>query len=202
MQAGGRRHIGYKIGLTSEAARASLGAREPGRGYLFADDVHASPHTFSPRAFPVQFEVELAVRIRDTVSPGMTSDDILRAVDVAAALEIVASRWRPPATSVGAWAADNAMAEAAVVGEFFPGVDRWREPLIVTLGDGSTHVGSAQTAIDALRWLAAERQSFGAPLTAGTMILTGALVGPLSVAAGDSVSATIAGIGDVAASFA
>ncbi len=201
----GSRAIGYKIGLTSPAAQRQRGASEPGRGTLFDDTVHSSGATISSR-FPLAFEVELAVRLAGPVR--RTDDDttiLSKLSRVGVAVEVVSSRWTDDAPDLGAWAADNAMATAVVVGT--PVVPAEQLPRVIqATGELDTQQFSAALstidAFDSLRWLAGNLEVCGTPLSSDTLVLTGAIVGPCPVPRfGGVLLASLAGLNQVLVRF-
>ncbi|SDZ56678.1 2-keto-4-pentenoate hydratase [Herbiconiux ginsengi] len=193
--------LGYKIGLTTITARTGLNAIEPGRGYLFERDVLPSPAVITGGGFPLRYEVELAVRIAEPVSPDDSVEELAGKVEIAPALEVIATRWDPPTNNIGLWAADNAMAQSAVVGTFIPASQALREQILVVDDAGRAHYFASRDAFESLSWLITHLNASGQRLTPGTIVLTGALVGPHPVRAGQSIVATIESVGEVRAEF-
>jgi 2-keto-4-pentenoate hydratase len=131
------------------------------------------------------------------------------AVDYAvAALEIVDSRIEGWDISFGDSVADNASSGLYVLGAERRSLDEV-EPVDVDMsmridgekvstGNGAACLGDPLAAV---AWLAHQARTFGVPLRAGQVILSGAL-GPMRpVGAGAVVTATITGLGTVTTRF-
>lgn len=199
-RARGDNPIGYKIGLTSSTARAAWGARTPGRGVLFASTVRRSPAQIEDPPFPLQYEVELALIIDAPIERRHLAVETLpsRVRSCHAAVEVVGSRWQDGAPDLASWAADNAMAVAAVLSEAGCSPSSLPEPLVAqSRTHGVTTTASTSDAYASLQWLAKERLSAGVPLKAGDIVLTGAIIGPLPIGIGDQVEISLRGVGDV-----
>jgi 2-keto-4-pentenoate hydratase len=75
----------------------------------------------------------------------------------------------------------------------------WRGDQEVSAGSGAACLGDPAAAV---AWLAATARTYGQPLRAGEIVLSGALGPMVPVAAGDRFTADIGGLGRVAAVFA
>ena len=208
---GGAVVVGRKIGATSQAVQAQLGVDQPDFGVLF-DDMAFGPDDVIPMSRLIQpkAEAEIAFVLAEDLAEGPLDDDQLRgAIAYAvAALEIVDSRIAGWDISFGDTVADNASAGLYVLGAERKTLDEV-EPAEVTMSmsiDGeevSTGTGAACLGdpLRAVAWLAHQARTFGAPLRAGQVVLSGAL-GPMRpVAAGAVVVAEISGLGTVTARF-
>ncbi|TYL45315.1 2-keto-4-pentenoate hydratase [Nocardioides sp. BGMRC 2183] len=214
--AGGATVVGRKIGATSEAVQRQLGVDQPDFGYLLSDmDVsHGVDGTPISMATLVQPRVEAEVafvlsRDIDAAPDEITLAMVRDAVDVALpALEIVDSRIAEWDIAFTDTVADNASSGLYVVGrEGRPLGDL--EPREVTMslsingeerstGNGAACLGDP---LEALRWLAVQAATFGDPLRAGHLILSGALGPFVPFAAGDRVDATISGFDTLSVTF-
>ena len=202
---------GRKIGLTSPAVQAQLGVDQPDFGTLLAsmdcppDEVVDTGRLLQPR-----IEAEIAfVLARDLDLPDPSPQDVLAATGaVVAALEIVDSRVAGWDISIVDTVADNASSGLFVLGpERRPpgGLDlaacpmrMWRGEEEVSEGTGAACLGHPAIAV---AWLAATARSYGQPLRAGEIVLSGALGPMVPVAPGDRFTADIGGLGQVTAVF-
>ncbi|WP_109524583.1 MULTISPECIES: 2-keto-4-pentenoate hydratase [Nocardia] len=187
--ASGARLVGRKIGLTSPAVQKQLDVDQPDFGVLFADmDVTTTPVADRPVLLQPKVEAEIAfILASDLDSDRLDATTVRAAVHHAvAALEIVDSRIENWDISFGDTVADNASS-----GWFVLGARTWSlddiDPVDVTMQmsiDGalaSTGAGEACMGdpLNALAWLARTARTFGEPLRAGEIVLSGAL-GPMA----------------------
>jgi 2-keto-4-pentenoate hydratase len=206
----GARVVGRKIGLTSEAVQRQVGVDQPDFGVLLDDmrfgdgDVIPYGSLLQPRA-EVEVAFVLAADLDGELAPGVIRAAVAHA---RAAIEVVDSRVRHWDIAITDTVADNASSGVFVLGDAEVGLDAF-EPRDVTMtlvrageevssGTGAACLGDPLTA---LAWLARTAASYGAPLRAGDIVLSGAL-GPLvPVAPGDVLTATITSLGTVTATF-
>jgi 2-keto-4-pentenoate hydratase len=202
----GETSAGRKIGLTSPGMQRQMGVGEPDFGELWAsrafpmDDgaaVVAADLFLRPRV-----EGELAFLLgADITGPGVTEDDVLAAALAAApAIEVVDSRiadWRIALVDT---VADNASYGAFTLGEWSEELLRadLRELPLEVAHNGATVVAEQGRAVlgsplTAVAWLANKLGSFGEPLRAGDVILSGSF-GPAAAAVlGDAFVVTVPG---------
>jgi 2-keto-4-pentenoate hydratase len=209
--AAGARVVGRKIGLTSAAVQDQLGVDQPDFGILFDDMAYADGDTVpAGKVLQPRVEAEIAFVLGEDLAEGLLDLDQVRgAIDHAvAALEICGSRVSAWDISFGDTVADNASAGAFVLGEQRVALDRF-EPrdvrMSMTIGGVEVSTGTGEACLGdpllAVVWLARQACELGEPLRAGQVVLSGAL-GPMRpVAAGDRVTATISGLGDVSVAF-
>jgi 2-keto-4-pentenoate hydratase len=205
------RVVGRKIGLTNPAVQAQLGVDQPDFGTLLAtmNCPQGEPIDIA-RLLQPRIEAEVAfVLARDLDAPDIGQDDVLAATGaVVAALEIVDSRIAGWDISIVDTVADNASAGLFMLGpERRPpdGLDLaacpmrlWRGQEEVSTGSGAACLGHPAAAV---AWLAATARSYGQPLRAGEIVLSGALGPMIPVTAGDRFTAEIGGLGQVSAVF-
>lgn len=204
--------VGRKIGLTSPAVQKQLGVDRPDFGVLFADMrcTEDEPAEMS-RLLQPKIEAEIAFVLDADLADGpLDAAQVRDAVAFAApALEIVDSRIAGWDITFSDTVADNASSGLFVLGDAQRKLDDFT-PVDVTMSmsiDGievSTGTGAACLGdpLEALRWLAVTARDLGDPLRAGQVVLSGAL-GPMApVAAGNTVTAEITGLGSVSATFA
>ncbi|WP_312686019.1 2-keto-4-pentenoate hydratase [Brevundimonas nasdae] len=177
--------VGWKIGLTSAAARAKAGALEPFHGVLLDHMVVSDTGgeldldgMIAPRV-----EVEIAARIAVDVVGPVSHADMLGNIDGwAVAAEVVDTAITDWAITPVDMAADNGCVAYAVVGEFQVGCPT---PQSVTsafiLRDG-LQIAAASFAhppmneiAENLAWLANAARKSGRHLRQGDIVLTGAL---------------------------
>lgn len=209
--------VGRKIGATSEAVQNQLGVDQPDFGYLLSDmDVSRGAAGGPPisMATLVQPRVEAEVAFvlggdLDAAPDEITLAMVRDAVDVALpALEIVDSRIENWDIGFTDTVADNASSGLFVVSREGRRLDEL-EPRDVTMsltingeersaGTGAACLGDP---LEALRWLAVQAATFGNPLRAGHLILSGALGPFVPFAPGDRVTASISGFAPLAVTF-
>lgn len=208
----GRTVKGHKVGLTSAAMQRLLGVSEPDFGHLL-DDFFYLEHAPIPvdRFVQPRIEPEVAFVLRGPLrGPGVTAHEAIAAVDfVLPALEIVDSRIEDWKIALPDTIADNASSGALVLGSTptrladvdlrLCGAVLTRNGTVVGTGAGGAVLGSPLTS---LVWLANTLGARGVGLDAGHVILPGAVCAMVPVAAGDSFTATFAGLGSVTARFA
>ena len=209
--AGGRTVKGHKVGLTSGAMQRLLGVSEPDFGHLL-DDFFYLEHAPIPvdRFLQPRIEPEVAFVLKAPLEgPGVTAHQALQAVDfVLPALEIVDSRIRDWKIGLFDTIADNASSGSVVLGSTPTAVGDvdlrraggtlHRNAELVGTGAGGAVLGSP---LNALVWLANTVGARGVTLEAGHVVLPGAICAMVPVAAGDTVTATFAGLGSVTARF-
>lgn len=211
-RAEGRVVRGHKVGLTSAAMQRLLKVTEPDYGHLFDDFFHLehAPIPVEPFLQPrVEPEVAFVLK-RPLKGPGVTVHQALRAVDfVLPALEIVDSRIRDWKIGLLDTIADNASSGAVVLGSTptdvgavdlrLAGATFHRNGQVVGTGAGGAVLGSP---LNSLVWLANTVGARGITLEEGDVVLPGAVCAMVPVAAGDTFTATFAGLGSVTARFA
>lgn len=213
-EADGEKVVGKKIGVTSKAVQDMLGVFQPDFGFMtdrmmIADGTTvniAAAGLIQPRA-----EAEMAFILKqDLRGPGITAEDVLDATEaVVPCFEIVDSRIRDWRIGIVDTVADNASCGVCVLGNARIGprdLDLSAVKAVVrkngaflSEGYGSAVQGSPQAAV---AWLANTLGSFGVPLKAGEVVLSGSLV-PLEPARpGDRFEMELAGIGGASIAFA
>ncbi len=208
----GREIKGHKVGLTSAAMQRLLGVDQPDYGHLLDNFFHLE-HAPIPLGRFIQPRVEPEVAFvlkRPLRGPGVTVHEAIAAVDfVLPALEIVDSRIEDWKIGLLDTIADNASSGAVVLGSTptslhavdlrLAGAVMTRNGAVVGTGAGGAVLGSP---ITSLVWLANTVGARGVTLEAGHVILPGAVCAMAPVAAGDTFTATFAGLGSVTARFA
>jgi len=201
---------GYKLAYTTAALQQANGVSDPCLGIMLADNIRHSPSTLTATDF-VQLGLECEVGVRlgeDLLSSGAPYDreKVSRAVEsLTATFEIIDIRRTPgqePKVQFMTGVAANIFNAGVVLGE---PVSDWRRldlPAaygsmtvngeMVGDGHGSDVMGHP---LEPLVWLANKLAEQGLGLSAGMVIITGSIVSPKLVKAGDTASIMIEGLG-------
>jgi 2-oxo-3-hexenedioate decarboxylase/2-keto-4-pentenoate hydratase len=201
---------GYKLAMTTAVLQAANGVSEPCLGLMLEDNIRTSPATLEAANF-VQLGIECEVGVRlgaDLSAAGAPYDRgiVSEAVEsLATAFEVIDIRRTPgmeAKTQFITGVAANVYNEGVVLGE---PVTSWRDldlqaaygsmtinGEMVGDGHGSDVMGHP---LEPLAWLANKLAEQGLGLTAGMVIITGSIVSPKPLKAGDSASIMIEGLG-------
>lgn len=202
----GDRLVGAKLGLTSLAKQQEMDVHEPiggwltDRMWLAATDGLDTSSLVQPRCEP-----EIAFRLdRDLAGPDTTADDVMAATGaLMTAIEVLDSRYRDYRFTLPDVIADDASAAGFVVGaEVDPasvdrigcGVRFWLDDVLVASATGAAVMGDPA---EAVAWWVRHLASSGRGLSAGMVVLSGALTGAHRVQAGSRVRAEIDGLGSL-----
>lgn len=202
---------GHKVGLASRAIQRQMGVAQPDFGHLTAGMFHLE-HLPIPAAGFIQPRIEPEVAFvlgRPLSGPGVTIAEAIRAVDfVLPALEIVDSRIRDWKIGIFDTIADNASSGGVILGSRpvtpaevdlrLTGCTLHIGGELVATGAGGAVLGSP---LNSLVWLANTLGALGVTLEPGHVVLPGSMTRAFPIAAGDSIVATIGGIGTVTAVF-
>jgi 2-keto-4-pentenoate hydratase len=203
----GRRIVGRKIGLTSPAVQRQLGVDQPDFGVLMADMCLTSGEQV-PFGAVLQPRVEAEVAVvlhRDLPDPDATIVELIRAIDfVLPAIEVVGSRIEGWDITILDTVADNGSSGMFVLGT------RPVRPVDIELRDVTMELEVDGTVVSsgtgaaclghpylAALWLARRLAGEGTPLTAGDVVMTGALGPMVPLTPGAQVTARIDGLGAV-----
>ncbi|MBT7954152.1 MAG: 2-keto-4-pentenoate hydratase [Rhodospirillaceae bacterium] len=210
--ASGARMVGRKIGLTSKLVQKQLGVDRPDFGILFADmSVPDGEEVDTSTLLAPRVESEISyVLEKDIIFEKPTNSEVIDAIAYATpSIEIVDSRIKDWNIKIQDTVADNASAVLYVLGnqkvkiEDFDGrmcgmvMECKGQP--VSVGAGAACLGHP---INAVRWLAEEMVNRGRPLSAGDVVMSGALGPMVGVEAGQVYEVRINGLGSVRAAFA
>ncbi len=207
----GRKIVGKKIGLTSEAIQKMLGLTEPDYGHILDNIVfeHGTVFSCAEMISPkIESEIGLVLK-RDLEGPGVTAFDVMRACEaVLPVLEIIDSRIQDWRLKIQDTVADNASCWGVVVGPTFysPHNIDLRLMGMVTYLNGRVAANGAGAAVwgspyRSVAWLANSLAELNTSLKAGELILSGALSVALEIKPGDTVHALFDRIGGVSAGF-
>ncbi|MGV9718306.1 2-keto-4-pentenoate hydratase [Rhodococcus pyridinivorans] len=200
---------GHKVGLASRAIQRQMGVDQPDFGHLTQSMFHLEHHPIPEGTFlQPRIEPEVAFVLgRPLTGPGVTVAEAARAVDfVLPALEIVDSRIRDWRIGIFDTIADNASSGGVILGSRPVALDSVDLRLagcnlhvngeLVATGAGGAVLGSP---LNALVWLANTVGPLGVTLEPGHLVLPGSMTAAHAVLPGDSVVATINGLGSVTA---
>lgn len=190
-----------QLGGRASWKMALLGGRERHAAAMPVDEIFASGATLRSLPHDAAIEVETAFILGEDVPAGTKPGAVLEAVaEVRLAFEVVASRYgdRTAVTPLEAMA-DCFSSAAIVLGETIPDWQRHLDqPLGLTLVLDGQPVDAPEQAptltetADFLAWLASHAAKQNLPLSAGTVIITGARLGPIPL---HGAREAIAGLG-------
>ncbi|MBB4687879.1 2-keto-4-pentenoate hydratase [Amycolatopsis jiangsuensis] len=203
---------GHKVGLASAAMQRQMGVDQPDYGHLTGSMFHLEHQPIpTTRFLQPRIEPEIAFVLGSALrGPGVTVADAVRAVDfVLPSLEIVDSRIRDWRITLFDTISDNASSGGVVLGSSptalgavdlrLAGATLHVNGELVATGAGGAVLGSP---INALVWLANTVGPLGVTLEPGHVVLPGSMTAAQPVRPGDTVVATMAGLGSVTAVFA
>jgi 2-oxo-3-hexenedioate decarboxylase/2-keto-4-pentenoate hydratase len=202
---------GYKIAYTTAALQQASGISEPVAGVILANNVRRSPAVLDSAHFlQPGIECEVGARLgKDLPASGAPydRDGVSEAVDaVMTSFEVIDNRrtqGQDTQTQLLTTIASNILNAGVVLGE--PVTD-WRgihlagsrgfmtiNGELVGEGMGSDVMGHP---LEPLAWLANALAAHGQELKAGMVVITGSIVSPKWLKAGDSATIGIEGLGE------
>jgi 2-oxo-hept-3-ene-1,7-dioate hydratase len=203
--AGGRKVVGWKIGLTSKAMQYALNIDTPDSGILFDNMVFDDGATIpADRFIQPRIEAELAFVLKAPLQgPDVDVEAVLAATAyVLPALEILDTRIvRSDAASGKArtivdTVSDNAANAGVVLGSqlFSPeNVDmRWLGAIVsrnATVEETGLGAGVLNHPARGIAWLANRLAQYGDHLAAGQIVLAGSFIRPIEARHGDTIHA-------------
>ena len=209
--AGGERIVGKKVGVTSRAVMNMLGVFQPDFGILLDGMIIADGDLVPPKTLiQPKAEGEIAFILkRDLHGPGIGVADVLAATEcVMPCFEIVDSRIRDWKIKIQDTVADNASCGVFVLGD--QAVDPRRVDLslcgmvlekngeVVATGAGAAALGSP---VNSVAWLVNTLGRLGIGLSAGEVVLSGALAAMIPAQPGDNFRVSIGGLGSCSVRF-
>ncbi|PWL25480.1 MAG: 2-keto-4-pentenoate hydratase [Altererythrobacter sp. XM-24bin4] len=204
-QAQGRKIVGRKAGLTAEAVQKQLGVDQPDFGVLFEDMQIPDGGNLDPaRTIQPKAEAEIAFVLGGDLPSVETSPEMVAqsVATVHAAIEIVDSRiadWKITFADTVADNGSSAFFVLATEGLPIDGLDLEGAQMNMSVNGEVASVGIGAAALgnplNAAAWLARTLAERGEPLTAGDILLAGALGPMVTLAPGDKIIATVDGIG-------
>lgn len=188
--------VGVKLGFTSKAKAEQMGVSDVIVGYLTDSMAIADGGVFDlATAVHPRIEPEVAFRLSRDIDPAAPPADLVDAVDgVAAAMEIIDSRYRDFKFSLQDVVADNTSACGFVIGEWLSPqqvrgrfdladqpVTLWAREQRAASGSTADILGDPWQALPAVARMAAQH---GHPLTAGSVLLAGAATAAIPLQTG------------------
>lgn len=200
---------GHKVGLASRAIQRQMGVDQPDFGQLTASMFYLEHQPVpADRFLQPRIEPEVAFVLgRPLTGPGLNAAEAIRAVEfVLPALEIVDSRIRDWKIGIFDTIADNASSGGVILGSRpaalrdvdlrLAGATLHVNGELAATGAGGAVLGSP---LGALVWLANTLGPLGVTLEPGHVVLPGSMTRAFGVTAGDSIVASISGLGSVTA---
>lgn len=203
----GKKIVGPKMGITSEAKMKQMDVDDPIYGYVFDDMIVNEGATISIEDYihpKIEPEIGFILK-RDLEGPGITPIDVLSATEyVFPAVEIIDSRYENFNFTLPDVIADNTSAAGAIFGTQLKrpetleldvvGVTLAINGEIKALGAGAAVLGHPANSVARLANMLSEK---GEKVKAGEPILTGGLTAAVELTKGDHVSVKYGGLGEV-----
>ncbi|RDU38745.1 4-oxalocrotonate decarboxylase [Neobacillus piezotolerans] len=203
----GRKVIGPKMGITSEAKMKQMNVKDPIYGYVFDYMVVNEGESISLNDYiHPKVEPEIGfILSQDLQGPGVTALDVMRVTEyVFPAIEIIDSRYENFNFTLPDVIADNTSAAGAVYGTSLKRPDALELDVvgvtlsingeIQALGAGAAVLGHPANSVARLANMLSKK---GEKVKAGQPILTGGLTEAVRLTPGDYVSAKFGGLGDI-----
>ena len=203
--------VGKKIGVTSKVVMDMLGVNQPDFGHLLSGMVFNEGEAVDTgKLIAPKAEAEVAfILARDLTGPGVTAADVLRATEcVVPCFEIVDSRIRDWKIKIQDTVADNASCGVFTLGGTrrsprdldlaLAGMVLEKNGEVISTSAGASVQGSP---VNAVAWLANTLGRLGISLKAGDVILSGSQSPLVPVKAGDSLHASVGGLGSTSVRF-
>ncbi|MCV0426960.1 MAG: 2-oxo-hepta-3-ene-1,7-dioic acid hydratase [Roseibium sp.] len=213
----GRKVIGWKIGLTSNAMQDALKIDIPDSGMLFDDMLFENGGTIPEGRFiQPRVEAEIAFVMKSALGGSKVSrQDVLGATKcVCPSLEILDTRIHRADPETGKTRkvfdtiADNAANAGLVLGNerHAPGdFDlRWTGAIVSRNGEvEETGLGAGvlNDPIESVVWLARRMADYGQTIEAGQIVLSGSFIRPIECTPGSQIAADFGPFGAVSCSF-
>lgn len=197
----GERIVGGKLGFTSRAMRAAMGVDHPNYGWLTdAMFIHDGAVPLDRLIHP-KVEPEIAFLLdRDLVPPVTPGDVLAAAAAVMPSLEVVDSRYHDFRFQALDNIADNSSAAMVAWGDphRVEGLNLGLLGVIVSENGRLRHTAAGAAALDhpaaAVAWMA---NNSPRRLTAGMVVISGGLTGPIDLHPGTVVTAEFDRLGSI-----
>ena len=202
---------GYKLAYTTAVMQQANGVTEPCMGMMLANNIRESPCILAARDFTqIGIECEIAARLGADLPPSGAPYDrtkVSRSVEsLMPAFEVIDSR-RTPGLEQNVQFITGVAANISNAGVVLgTPVTDWHDIDLISAygsmtingdkvgdGHGSDVMGHP---LEPLAWLANKLAERGSGLSAGMVVITGSIVSPKFLKAGDKASISIEGLGD------
>ena len=203
----GERVIGYKIGMVNEASQKTNGLPHPAWARLWDTEQYVDCTRLKKSAFAnVGIEGEFAVTLGRDLTPEMAMDDLAQSMaEVFPVIELHNVVFHSEQPRGHELIANNAIHAGVIRGESVPLPGECTTDLAVYLDeqkvDAWQDINWPGDILRSVGWLVTKLASIDIVLSAGDMILTGALGPPLPLAEVEHVKITSSQFGEVQAWF-
>jgi len=196
------------MGFTSEAKMQQMGVHDLIWGRLTSAMLIPNQNTTARSQYiHPRVEPEICFRIAKDINRELNESEVIEYVDaVAAAIEIIDSRYQNFKFSLEDVVADNCSSIGFAVGDWMPVQTSLNDLNMELLIDGKTVASGTSNDIMNNPWksLAAATRlaaKYGEPIKKGMFILAGAATNAEFIQANQSASATVESMGEVSVSF-
>lgn len=196
--------VGLKMGFTSEAKMRQMGVRDMIWGRLTDDMLIGNDDTLElPKFIHPRCEPEIAFRIAKDIDREIDLEDLFEYVDgVAAAIEVIDSRFLNFKFNLNDVIADNCSSAAFVLGDWCAPqralnnlkMEMYFNEVLVEAGNSNDILGDPWRSLQAATRLASK---YAEPIKAGFVVLAGAATPAVFLEPGVKASATVEGLGSV-----
>ena len=200
--------IGLKMGFTSEAKMQQMGVHDLIWGRLTSSMLIPNLNTTARSQYiHPRVEPEICFRISQDIHGELSETEVVQYVDaVAAAIEIIDSRYQNFKFSLEDVVADNCSSIGFAVGEWMPvtadlnnlSMELYIDDKMVASGSSNDIMNNPWKSLAAATRLAAK---YGEPIKKGMFIMAGAATNAEFIQAGQSASARVQSLGEVKVSF-
>ena len=207
-RANGQPFGGFKIAYTTPVMQKRINASEPAFGRVLASDIRPSPAVLDTRDYiALELECEVAIRFAQDLplDQTLTDEDVFAAIaSVMLAFEIVDRRPFLGEKSLFQSIAMNVLNAGIITGS--PITDwssRSLDKSVCTLSIDGREVGRGTGAdvnghpVKPSAWLANALSNHGLSIRAGDIVITGSMIPPTPLLAGQRAQLTMDGLGDI-----
>lgn len=202
-RAAGERCVGKKIGLTSKRMQKAFGVTQPDYGHIMSPMVvdEGYPIRLSELIRP-KIEAEIGFVLKaDLNGPGITGPEVVRSsAGVVPTFEVIDSRIRDWRIKIEDSIADNASIGKVIIGgplRDVKGLDLRTVGVVVRRNGEITETAAGAEVLgnpaQSVAWLANKLSEYGIGLKAGELVLSGSVISPIELVAGDVIQAEFGG---------